>query len=492
MSISPISGNGQVVGASELQERYLAFPNISYAEFQRLPEELRMNIVSKNRILQTDTYNRFMNHIKGTDWNKKEVYVLQMRKAADGYLIVNGLQTQLEKVFGMPIAQAELDFADEFYKTANVPFFNKEMWQGVIDDHQGRLPINVHAVQDGTAILTGDPVLRVEGPGELAAHFEADFHRLFYQTLVATTAHKINELVGANRFIEVGKRSTPTEEMHLQATRAMYEGGGITLSSNDAAAACFKEIKDVGTVGHRLIQHYEDEETSFETIIQGSDKSTLLVDLVNSMSGIEKVLALKQKYRASGKVIWLRLDSGNLKDLTKYILQRFQELGFTDPKLDKVVVEDLSNPEEMKEIDIAMKDAGYDPINHVIYGAGGLLVFTKKGRSDASTGYKLSEVDGAPKMKFSDSPGKESLPGKPEIVYLDGKRIIAQENEFPNAESTFRLAVEMGKVTSSTQDSEAVRKTVKASYAALTLGTPTERSPKTNEMIGDLTKAYFD
>ncbi|MBS0626741.1 MAG: DUF5598 domain-containing protein, partial [Verrucomicrobia bacterium] len=260
MNISSITRNSGIT-QSDLQTRYLGFPNISYSEFKQLPELVRREIMSKNRILQTDTYNRFMNDIKGVDWNKHEVYVLQLRKSSDKYLIANGIQTQIEKILTLPITQEELDFAEEFYKEANVRCFNKQMWQSVIDDHQGYLPINVYAVADGTAVLPGDPVLRVEGPGELAAHFEADFHRVFYETLVSTTAHKIATLVGANRFIEVGKRSTPTEEMHLLAARATYEGGGIALSSNDAAAACFDAIIDTGTVGHRLVQHYLDEET---------------------------------------------------------------------------------------------------------------------------------------------------------------------------------------------------------------------------------------
>jgi hypothetical protein len=41
------------------------FPAISYQEYQEIKDEqVRQDIAKKNKILQTDTYNRTMNHIK--------------------------------------------------------------------------------------------------------------------------------------------------------------------------------------------------------------------------------------------------------------------------------------------------------------------------------------------------------------------------------------------------------------------------------------------
>jgi hypothetical protein len=41
------------------------FPNISYEDYQQITDEqVRQDIAKKNKILQTDTYNRTMNYIK--------------------------------------------------------------------------------------------------------------------------------------------------------------------------------------------------------------------------------------------------------------------------------------------------------------------------------------------------------------------------------------------------------------------------------------------
>ena len=301
-----------------LMTRYFGFPEeLSYDDFLLLPDDLREEIVKKNKILQTDTYNRTMNHCKGERWKDQETYVMQMRKAEKGYLIAAGIRKHIQNAIGQtPVTQSELDFAREFYtQHANVPFFNEEMWQSVVENG-GIMPLKIDAVPDGTAVLSGDPIMRVSGPGELAAHIEPELHRIFYESLVATTAHEIATKIGPNRFIEVGKRGTPNEEMHLQATVAMYQGGEIAFTSNDAAAVAYLELKDVGTLGHRFIQFYDTEIEAFEQAIENSEATSLLIDLTDSFRGIDIAIALKKKYRDSGKKIWIRLDSGDITDQT--------------------------------------------------------------------------------------------------------------------------------------------------------------------------------
>lgn len=432
--------------SSQLMRANEEFPDISYEEFRGVPAHLRQGIIMKNRVISTDTYNRSMGHYKGPDYNREETYVLQMRVTPeDGYLIVYGIRKALEKTLARPILKQEVDFATEFYKrSAQIPYFNEEMWRDVLDKHGGKLPLDISAVPDGTAIMAADPVLMVRGPGELAAHFEPAFHRVFYPSLVATDAHRINRALDGNvrRFIEVGKRGTPNEEMHLDALEAAYVGGGINLTSNDSAVALHDEFRDVGTMGHRFVQFYNNEDEAFERAINASQSVSLLIDLIDSFKGIEKALILKKKYRESGKKIWIRLDSGDIKKQTIYILEKYRELGFNDSGLDKVVVEDLDTIEQIAEFERDLKEKGYEPDKYVVYGAGGMLITKNKQRSNASTGYKLSEVESYPKIKLSSSPGKESLPGKVRLVRdSDGQRIIEQVGEIASLSDsgTFNL-----------------------------------------------------
>lgn len=466
------------------------FPKISYQEFLSLPSFEREFLASQNRILQTDTYNRTMCYLKQEKYKTVETYTLQFRRAEHGYFVVYGILDQFQKIFRTPITQAELDFAKEFYKQSNVKYFKAEMWQEVIDNHQGFIPLTIEAVPDGTAILPYDPILTVTGPGELAAHFEPDLHRIFYQTAVATKAHLISQTVGPSRFIEVGKRGAINEQMHLQAMAAMYAGGGLNLTSNDSAVASYPFLKDIGTVGHRFLQFCESEDEAFEQAINISDFTILLIDLNNSIQGIDKAIKLKKKYRNFNKTIWIRLDSGQIKEQALYCLSQFKQHGFTDKGLDKIVIEDLSSITEIQEIDKYLSEKQSLPVvNHILYGAGHLLIVDNCTRNATSSAYKLSQIyfeNGQikPTMKFTDSVGKQSLPGKPVLATLEDRRIIIQESEILTASSIFQTVVKDGKLTLEADPEKALLQSQKTfSEIQKSIGSKTELSEKTKQLI---------
>lgn len=414
-------------------ERYFGVPQaLLYPDFLKLSDELRMKIVENNRVLQTDTYNRTMDYIEGPEGQLDATYALQLRRSPHGYIMAMGMHNLVSRL-SMPITQDELDLATEFHETeAKIPYFNRETWQNIIDNNAGYIPISVDCVPEGTAVLPGDPIIRVTGPSELVAHFEPMFHRVFYPSMVATTAHVINRAF-PGRFIEVGKRGTPTEETHLIAARSML-AMGIDMTSNDAAAAAFPGLKDVGTLGHRFIQGVSIKECmgvrdAFVKAIEKTNAVALLVDLTDSYEGIGYALELKELYRNSGKKISIRLDSGNVAEQTVYCLQEYAARGFTDPSLDKVIVENISTVDDMRAIDEMVRQNGFDPEKFVIYGAGGLLVSQGTTRSDASSAFKLARIGKYPTMKFSDSPGKHSIPGEPTVFDTRDGRVIGQVGE---------------------------------------------------------------
>lgn len=96
-----------------------AFPDISFDEYQQITDEaVRKDIAKKNKIIQTDTYNRTMTHIKGTSRSKlMETFTLSLRRAPNGsYNVIDGIRGALKKMLSTPITQQELDFAKDFYE----------------------------------------------------------------------------------------------------------------------------------------------------------------------------------------------------------------------------------------------------------------------------------------------------------------------------------------------------------------------------------------
>ncbi len=443
---------GEQLDAVERFTDSVAFPAITFAEFKKLPLSMRSSIIARNRIVNTDTYNRTMGHLIGELFKSAETttlgqakssqmggapatFTLQMRRSPFEYLVVAGVQDMVDELTTLPISKAELDFAKEYYKETKVPFFNEGMWRSIVEENGGKLPIEINGMRDGSIVLPSEPLLTVKGPEELVAHFEHVFHRLFYPTLVATRAQALlNIIEDPRRFIEVGKRGAITEQQHHQALRAMEIGGEFTLTSNDCGLG-ISELSDVGTIGHRYVQRFPTEEKAFRHAIENLPAVTLLVDLIDTYRGIDLSLKLKEEYRETGKKIWVRLDSGDIKDQVRYFLTKSQEQGMTDPVLDRVVVEGVESIEEIADIEkMIIQEFGHEARKRVVYGAGGLLISEQVSRKDASTGYKLSQytdISGEEEstLKKSNSPGKESLPGEPRLAIVDGKRVVVQPGE---------------------------------------------------------------
>src|SRR5579872_2628112 len=297
-----------------VRERYQGFPKgLSYYEFSNLDPQERKLVVLQNPILATDTYNRTMEHLIYPSWNREAIFALQMRRSPHGYLIAAGIEDTAREIADMTITQDALDFATEYFEnTRGVKYFNRAKWQDIIDSHKGKIPLDIDAVEDGTAILPGDPVIRVKGDTELVSHFEPMFHRVFYPTLVATNAHAMANIIGEGRFIDVGLRGSIATEDHLKALKAMYTGANVTMTSYDGASGYYPFFTKIGTVGHWYMQSGVTEEEAAVNAIEKLDLSIILLDLNDTYSMIELVLKLKEKYRHTGKKIWARADSGDV------------------------------------------------------------------------------------------------------------------------------------------------------------------------------------
>ncbi|MDR0860994.1 MAG: hypothetical protein LBO09_08785 [Candidatus Peribacteria bacterium] len=93
------------------------FPEISYDEYQTITDEaVRKDIAGKNKIIQTDTYNRTMTYIKGERAKLVETFTLSLRRTPNGsYNVIDGIRGALKRMLEVPITQHELDFAKDFY-----------------------------------------------------------------------------------------------------------------------------------------------------------------------------------------------------------------------------------------------------------------------------------------------------------------------------------------------------------------------------------------
>ncbi|HCY21646.1 TPA: hypothetical protein DIC40_07555 [Patescibacteria group bacterium] len=126
---------------SSYKEQRTRFPEISYQEYEQITDlDVRKDIAKKNKIIQTDAYNRTMNHLKGEKSHEQETFTMSFRRSPNKeYVVVDGIRSTLKSILGIQITQAELDFAKDFYEAQKTKggngFFDATMWQEVIDTH---------------------------------------------------------------------------------------------------------------------------------------------------------------------------------------------------------------------------------------------------------------------------------------------------------------------------------------------------------------------
>ena len=93
----------------EYKRKLNEFPEISFQEYQNITDEqIRQDIAKKNKILQTDTYNRTMNYIKGdARSNLIETFTFAMRRVPDwsSYIVVDWVRKMIKNLFSYPITQ---------------------------------------------------------------------------------------------------------------------------------------------------------------------------------------------------------------------------------------------------------------------------------------------------------------------------------------------------------------------------------------------------
>ncbi|EKE29987.1 MAG: hypothetical protein ACD_2C00065G0003 [uncultured bacterium (gcode 4)] len=446
------------------KERQMAFPEISYDEFRWIDDmELRKEIAGKNKILSTDAYNRTMTYLK---WDKKaraiETYTLTFRKSPNFvFNVVYWVRNIIKKIIAKKFTQAELDFAADFYaeqakKWAN-GYFNKALWQEVVDNW-GQLPLEIMAVDDGTVLKPGEPVMSITGPWELAAVFEPELLRIFFQSVVATDMRYIENIIWEWRVVEFGKRAAVNEQAHVDAMEALYVWGWVVGTSNDIAAAAIPQLKASGTTAHRYLASYATENEAFLNAIEKTDKIALLVDLVDSYKWIDKIIALKKEYRGKWKVIFMRLDSWDLVDQAIYALNKQKEAWLLDPSKDKIVVADISNVDKIREIEAKVLEAGFDPKDFIVYGLGWLLVAKNKLRDAVSAAFKLTQTEEFDTWKLSNDAWKEAIPGNQNIEIRDWARYIVQDEEEVWWERLLKKVYSRGELFFEWTDVEAIEK----------------------------------
>lgn len=362
--------------------------------------------------LHTDLYQINMAESYWADGihNRKSVFELFFRSLpfGNGYAIFAGLERVLDFLKNLQFSDSDLAYLrDELgYKEDFISYLKDLRFTG-----------DVYSMVEGELVFANEPIIRIEAPLIQAQLIEtAILNIVNYQTLIATKASRIKQVVKDEVVMEFGTRRAHEMDAAIWGARATIIGG-IEATSNVRAGKKF-DIPVSGTHAHSMVQAYKSEYEAFHSYAKRHKDCIFLVDTYNTLKiGIPTAILVAKELGDKINFIGVRLDSGDISFLSKEARRMLDEAGFPEAKV--VVSNDL---DEYTILNLKAQGARVD-----VWGIGTKLI-TAYDQPALGAVYKIVSIENeagemVDTIKISSTTEKVTTPGRKKLY-----RIIDLEN----------------------------------------------------------------
>jgi nicotinate phosphoribosyltransferase len=329
--------------------------------------------------------------------HEEAVFEFYVRKLPEsrGFLMAAGLETLLAFLEDLRFSEAELQYLKDTgrFSAGLIEYLSTFRFSG-----------DVIAMPEGTVFFENEPVIRVVAPMPVAQLIETRLiNILHFEILIASKAARC-VLAAADRavLVDFGLRRAHGAEAGLLAARATYIAGFAGTST--VLAEPRYGIPIFGTMAHSYIEAHENELEGFLSFARANPgNTTLLIDTYDVYKGAGKAVAAAKKLAGEGiKLQAVRLDSGDLFELSKEVRRILDQAGFPEIRIFA-----SGNLDEYAIRDLLLKEAPIDG-----FGVGTKLD-TSEDAPYLECAYKLMEYAGKP--RFKRSRGKATIPGRKQV-----------------------------------------------------------------------------
>ena len=183
--------------------------------------------------------------------NRKAVFEVYFRKMpfGNGYAIFAGLERILDYLKHFKFTESDLAYLrDEIGYEEDYLNYLKDV----------RFTGDVYSVVEGELVFANEPIIRIEAPLVEAQLIEtAILNIVNFQTLIATKASRIKQVIKDEVGMEFGTRRAQEMDAALWGARAAVIGG-FESTSNVRAGKLFG-IPVAGTHAHAFVQAYKND-----------------------------------------------------------------------------------------------------------------------------------------------------------------------------------------------------------------------------------------
>lgn len=444
-----------------------------------------------NLILCTDSYkaSHWLQYPEGMDGMYSYVEARSGGVGQD-FTVFFGLQAIMDRYLSQAICMEDVQEAAAFFAAHGVPF-NQAGWERIVEHHQGRLPVRILAVPEGTVVPNKNVLMSIEATDPelpwVGSYLETLLLRVWYPITVATYSYQAKILIREALLRTADDLSGLPFKLHDFGARGVSSGesaqlGGmshlVNFMGSDTVEGIVAAIKhyhlpampafSVPAAEHSTITSWgrENEVEAYRNILNTYAKPGHIVAVVSDSYDIYHACdqlwgqELRQQIIDSGATLVIRPDSGEPSEVIPKMLaileQRFgitiNSKGFKVLQYVRLIQGDgLNGPADIAAIIDIVESQGYS-IDNIAFGMGGGLL-QKINRDTLGFAMKCSavRVDGVWRDVFKDpitSAGKKSKKGRLDLVQQDGvfQTLRHEEAEALGLESALQLVYENGQI----------------------------------------------
>jgi len=426
-----------------------------------------------NFILLADSY-KISHHLQYPPATNKVYSYFESRGGKFSKTVFFGLQYILKKwLVGKVVTQSMIDEAEVLLNKhfRGVRLFNKEGWEYILHEHQGRLPLKIKCVPEGTVLPTSNVLFTVENTDPkvawLSSYVETVLMQCWYPMTVATNSYqqkcKIAEYLA--------ETADSMDKLPVMLHDFGYRGSTSVESAGIGGLAHLVNFEGTDTLAALVTarQFYGEEEMAAGYSIPATEHSTMtswgkdreaeavryildqipdgyisiVSDSYDLFNMLENVFGdeLKNKIEKRQGCLVVRPDSGDPAQIVLKTLSilgdkfgyRLNSLGFKMlSQCVSIIQGDGICYERICDILSLMKDNGWSAEN-LVFGSGGALL-QKLDRDTQKCAYKCSyiEVNDKGVDVFKDpvtDPQKKSKRGRLVLVKQDGQYSTVKEQD---------------------------------------------------------------
>lgn len=380
-----------------------------------------------NIITNTDSYknSHYPLYPPGTE------YVSSYIEARGGEMPVGmfvGLQAFIREYLMQPITLEHINEAESIAREQGM-HFNRDIWLGLLRDHDGYLPIEIEAVPEGSVVPIRNVLLQVVNTDPkyywLPAFIETALQRaVWYPTTVGTVAWRAKQQIA-----DIAEATSDSEGL---VRRVLHDYGARGVSSHESAAlgglaslVCFSQTDTIAGIvaakryynadytsssgpntEHAVLSSWgrENEVDAMRNMIEtyrDHGVAIILTDTYDHENAVKNIIGgeLKELVENFPGLIGVRPDSGDpvqvTSDTAEWLMECFgytvNSKGFKVlPPFVKVVQGDGISRESFPRVLMEMERRGL-ALDNAVFGMGGGLL-QQVNRDTMAFGMKVSAV----------------------------------------------------------------------------------------------------